>query len=217
MPGVWPAMPGMPYPPAPAVVPGVWAAMPGMPYHPAVAGDLPPGYHPAVAGARGVPGAGYPVEGGMAPASPWYAMPGIPYHPAVARGKHGGGIGPCTSGLPTGRTPLQRDWQSIAKQPAPAPHMLRIVLRTVPRAGRLQEHHTSHLTTTHNTTTKYNCRGYSKLRTHHTAHLSQRLTPPRKSVTIQGLRESKDTAPGAAPPRRPVPREARSTPERGSS
>ena len=33
----------------------------------------------------------------------------------------------------------QRDWEFIAKQPASAPHMLRIVPHTVPRVGRSDE------------------------------------------------------------------------------
>ena len=35
---------------------------------------------------------------------------------------------------------VQRDWCCIAKQPASAPHMLRIVPHTVPRVGRAYEH-----------------------------------------------------------------------------
>ena len=34
----------------------------------------------------------------------------------------------------------EKDWQSIAKQPASASHMLRIVPHTVPRVGRSYEH-----------------------------------------------------------------------------
>ena len=33
-----------------------------------------------------------------------------------------------------------RDWLFLAKQPASAPHMLRIVPHTVPRVGRSYEH-----------------------------------------------------------------------------
>ena len=36
--------------------------------------------------------------------------------------------------------PQARYWYFFAKQPAPAPYMLRIVPRTVPRVGRSYEH-----------------------------------------------------------------------------
>ena len=62
----------------------------------------------------------------------------------------GVGLGVSTSGGRPWKNPfllarcgapeLQGDWKFIAKEPASAPHMLRIMPRTVPRVGRSCEH-----------------------------------------------------------------------------